>query len=112
MLNSVKQELTQHIQDLIIDEVLTLDNVDDWHFHAFNEDYYIIGYYQAEQWLKNHDIGVFEALETVHDYEKENFGETGAYTDAEKLVNMYIYVLGGELLSEIQEDLIEELENN
>lgn len=41
----------------------------------FNNDYYIIGYYECNQWLENHDIGQFEALQWLIDYEKENFGE-------------------------------------
>ena len=54
----------------------------------FNTDYYVIGRWHAEQWLKKHNISVFEAIEFVQEYEKDNFGETQTYTDAEKLVNM------------------------
>ena len=49
MKTSVKTELAQHLIDRINDGILTNDNYDDWHFYAFNEDYYIIGYYQASE---------------------------------------------------------------
>ena len=39
---SIKEELTSYVLELINDKVLTDDNRDDWHFHAFNKEYYII----------------------------------------------------------------------
>ena len=42
------------------------------HYELFNVDYYIIGYYQAEQWLSKHDISVFAGIKFVQDYEKNN----------------------------------------
>lgn len=116
MKNSIKQELAQHLLDLINDRVLTNDNKDEWHFHAFNEDYYIIGYYQASEWLKEHGLGEFEAAGICSEYEKEMFGEiTNIYDNSEKTVNMLAYIYGEELLNEIDandiEELKEELEN-
>lgn len=72
----------------------------DLHHFLFNQDYYIIGRYQAEQWLiKN--TGVFNGISIVQEYEKDNFGEI--YTDlseAEKVCNMLVYIAGEEILSE------------
>jgi hypothetical protein len=72
----------------------------DLHNEIFNTDYYIIGTYKAEQWLiKN--IGVFEAIGIIQEYEKFHFGST--YTDLsqpERLVNMLVYIAGEEILSE------------
>ena len=96
---SIKQELLEHIKDLRADGVLNEDNFDDWHFHAFNEDYYIIGHYNAEQWLERHGLSAWEAIETVRDYELDNFGEH--YTDTstpEAVVNMYVYIAGEQLI--------------
>lgn len=95
--NSIKTELKQYIQDTIKD----IDCHDeDLHHELFNTDYYIIGYYQAEQWLKEHDISIFEAIEFVQDYERENFGDDAVrtYDNAEKLVNMIVYIIGEELI--------------
>lgn len=98
MKTSVKQELAQHILDRINDGVIDNSNRDDWHFHCFNEDYYIIGYYEASQWLKQHDIGEFEAAGICQQYEKDNFGESKVYDNAESVVNMLAYIWGEELI--------------
>ena len=100
MRNSIKQELVNHIIDMIDDRVLRNDNRDDWHHLCFNQDYYIIGYYQAEQWLKEHNIDIFEAIAECQEYEERNFGECQRYNNAEKLVNMYVYILGQKLLND------------
>ena len=110
MENSIRVELAQHILNLVNDGVLTDDNREEWHFHAFNEDYYIIGYYWASEWLKAHGIGEFEAASTCNEYEKENFGEmSGKYDNSETTVNMLAYIYGEELLRDIDADNIEEL---
>ena len=97
--NSVKTELANHILDKINQGILTNQNKDDWHFYAFNEDYYIIGYYQASEWLKSHNIGEFEAAGICQEYEKENFGElTNVYDNSEITVNMLAYILGEDLI--------------
>ena len=102
MNKSIELELKQHIIDLILDDVLHIDNQDDWHFHAFNEDYYLIGYYNCEQWLAKHDVSAFEAIETIREYEQDNFGEVLTKLDnVESVVNMYVYILGEEVLQRI-----------
>lgn len=116
MKTSIKTELASHIIDKINDGVLTNDNREDWHFKAFNEDYYCIGYYECTQWLKAHEIGEFEAAGICTQYEIDNFGECGkVYDNSEKAVNMLTYIYGEELLYsfdvETVEELKEELEN-
>ena len=49
----------------------------DLHNEVFNTDYYIIGTHQAKKALE--DYGVWDAIEKVQTYEKDNFGEV--YTD-------------------------------
>ena len=82
----------------------------DLHDEVFNTDYYIIGTYQAKEALK--EYGVFDAIEKVQTYEKNNFGEV--YTDMsdpEKLVNMLYYIIGEEVLYEMM-DGVEVWNNN
>ena len=98
MKTSIKTELANHILDKINDNILTNDNRDDWHFLCFNEDYYLIGYYQCSQWLKTHDIDTFEAIEICQQYEIDNFGEAKIYDNSEKTVNMLAYIFGEELI--------------
>ncbi len=97
-LETIKQELQEYIND----EKSNYNDVDinDLHYHLFNEDYYIIGYYNAEQWLKKHNINIFQGISFVQDYEREMFGNDGMrnYDNAESLVNMIVYIIGEELL--------------
>lgn len=81
----------------------------DLHHEVFNTDYYIIGTYQAKEALREYDV--FEAIELVQTYEKEQFGEV--YTELnnpEKLINMVYYIVGDEVVCEMNE--IEAFEEN
>lgn len=72
----------------------------DLHNEVFNTDYYIIGTYQAKEALREYDV--FEAIELVQGYEKDQFGEV--YTDCsdpEKLINMVYYIIGDEVIGEM-----------
>lgn len=103
MKTTIKTELANHILDKINDGILTNDNHEDWHFLCFNEDYYLIGYYQCSEWLKTHEIGEFEAAGICQQYEIDNFGESKVYDNSESVVNMLAYIYGEELLSEFYE---------
>ena len=73
-------------------------NKDDWHHHAFNMDQYIIGTYTAKEWLGDR---VFEIIDVIKNYEQDNFGEvTTDFSDPEKVVNMYTYIVGEEVVNE------------
>lgn len=91
--------------EAIADIIETLENgydgyYCDLHNEVFNTDYYIIGTYQAKEILKEYDV--FEAIELVQTYEKENFGEIFTdLSDAEKLLNMVYYIIGDEVIGEI-----------
>lgn len=72
----------------------------DLHNEVFNTDYYIIGTYEAKEALREYDV--FDAIELVQTYEKEQFGEI--YTDLsnpEKLINMVYYIVGDEVIYEM-----------
>lgn len=81
----------------------------DLHNEVFNTDYYIIGTYRAKEALREYDV--FDAIELVQTYEKEQFGEI--YTDLsdpEKLINMVYYIIGDEVIGKMYE--IEAFEDN
>lgn len=94
-------------EQAIADIIETLENgfdgyYCDLHNEVFNTDYYIIGTYQAKEALKEYDV--FEAVELVQTYEKDNFGEV--YTELsnpEKLINMVYYIIGDEIIGEMYE---------
>jgi hypothetical protein len=71
----------------------------DLHNEIFNSDYYIIGRYEAEQWLTNNG-GTFHNIDLVKEYEQSNFGEVNTdLSEPERIVNMVVYILGEEVLS-------------
>lgn len=95
-------EIKDHFYDWLEDlgAEWTDENIDDLHHHCFNTDYYIIGTYQAKQWLGDE---VFHVIETIKEYEKSNFGEvTTDFSDPEKIVNMYAYIIGEQVVYEWQ----------
>jgi hypothetical protein len=68
----------------------------------YNEDYYIIGTYFAKKWLGKFS---FDIMEDVKNYELCHFGES--YTDLtspEKVVNMYVYMVGEIVIDEIMKE--------
>lgn len=76
---------------------------EDLHNEIFNSDYYIIGTYRAKKALE--EYGVFEAIEKVMQYEKDNFGEVlTEIHDPEKLANMLWYIIGEEVLNSLELD--------
>lgn len=88
-----------------------IDNIDSYkgqeveaselHYHLYNEDYFIIGYYQAEEFLKKY--GIFAAIEKIKQYEQYNFGEVNTdFSDSEKVANMFAYIVGEEALAECE----------
>lgn len=93
-------EIKSHFEDFIKDndQDWIKDNVDDLHHHCFNTDYYIIGTYQAKKWLGEN---VFEIVEIIREYEENNFGKVSTdFSDPEKIVNMYTYIIGEEIVSD------------
>ena len=113
---SIRKELTEHILDCINEEIVNDDNIEETHFHCFNEDYYIIYRSRAIEWLKKHNIDTFEAIEIVRDYETDHFGEFTTDLDSESIVNMIAYIYGEEIIYSLDFDnvsgLKEQLENN
>ena len=95
------QELKQDVKDYIIqqlnDDVGLDQHISDLHHYLLNEDYFIIGYYKAEQWLKKDSI--LNAIETIKEYEESNFGKVSTdLSSSESVANMLAYILGEEIL--------------
>lgn len=75
------------------------------HHQIFNTDYYIIGRYQAKEWL---GADAFDCIAEIQEYENTHFGE--CYTDfsePERVVNSYVYVKGYEIIDECFRDVCE-----
>ncbi len=79
------------------------ENLDDLHHHCFNTDYYIIGTYQATQWLGTE---AFNIINIIKEYEQDNFGQVITDLSApEKVVNMYVYIIGEDIVFEYTNNL-------
>lgn len=97
------QEIEDYCEDHIVDYLETLDpesvediDYSDAHHELFNTQYYVIGTYDATQWL---GTLAFDAIAFITDYEQENFGEI--FTDLsrpEAVVNMAAYIIGEQVL--------------
>ena len=92
-LNDRVKELKEYDKDGY--ETLVIDG--DLHNEIFNTDYYIIGTYQAKQWLGDQ---AFDIIGIIKEYEEDNFGEVTTELDnPEKVVNMYVYILGEDIMA-------------
>jgi hypothetical protein len=105
-MNFKKDEVTkyaldriQELKDYDVKAYNQLVEDNELHNEIFNTDYYIIGTFEATEWLDNQ---VFQVIDYIKEYEESNFGEvTTDLSNPEKLVNMYVYILGEEILYEV-----------
>ena len=101
------KEQIQYIYDYDQDKV-TLDNVYDLHHEIFNTDYYIIGRYQAKQWM---GADAFDCIYEIQEYENNNFGRvTTDLSEPERVVNMYVYIIGEEILEDVVREFLDSVE--
>jgi len=93
----LKQDVKEYIIQQLNDDVGLNHHICDLHHYLLNQDYFIIGYYKAEQWLKKDSI--FNAIETIKEYEESNFGELSTdLSSSESVANMLAYILGEQIL--------------
>ena len=95
------EEVKNYFHDFITEQEKdwVLENKEDIHYHAFNTDYYIIGRYQARKWLGDEALNI---IQIIKEYECDNFGEvTTNFSEPERVVNMYVYILGEMIVSDI-----------
>ena len=96
-MNELKQDVKDYIIDQLSSDVGLDQNISDLHHYLLNEDYFIIGYYKAEQWLKKDSI--FNAIDKIKEYEQDNFGQVSTdLSSSESVANMLAYILGEEIL--------------
>jgi hypothetical protein len=96
MKNSIRTELLEHINESLSDGLTT--------HHEMFGDYYIIGYYQTAQWLKEHDLGELEAANICYEFQRSHIGEVTTFDNTEQLVNELAYWYGLELCNELNID--------
>ena len=100
-------EIKEHFEDFIKDQDKNWieENKDDLQHEIFNTDYYIIGRHQAKLWLEDQ---VFNIIDTIKKYENFNFGSVNTdLSEPEKVVNMYVYIVGEQITYNYLEELEE-----
>ena len=94
-----KEDVKEYIIQQLNDDVGLDQHISDLHHYLLNEDYFIIGSWRAKQWLKKDNSSIFEAIETIKDYEQSNFGQVSTdLSSSENVANMLAYILGEEIL--------------
>ena len=97
-MNKQYETVKEYITDRLGDGIGETQHASDLHHYLLNEDYFIIGRYEAKQFL---DGEAFNAIEKIKTYEQDNFGEVSTdLSEPEKVVNMFAYVVGEEILRE------------
>ena len=100
-----KEEIQKYFDNWIEEQDLDwiTQNIEDLHHRCFNTDYYIIGTYKAKQWCGDQ---VFNIINFIKEYENDNFGEVNTdFSDAEKVVNMYVYIIGEDIVSKYRDEI-------
>ena len=97
----IKEYLDDRLRDMGIKEIYKLIEDSELHNKIFNTDYYMDYTGECEDWLGKQ---AFYIINTIREYEQDNFGEvTTDLSDACKVVNMYVYIVGEELIQEVIE---------
>ena len=102
----IKEYAEEQIKESLKYDKDYLDNdISEIHHDLFNTDYYLIYYSECNKWLGSH---AFECIGIIQEYEKDNFGEiTTDLSNSEKVVNMYVYIVGEQILQEVINDIKE-----
>ena len=105
------EEIKDHARDYLINALkynpyyIDENDINDIHHDIFNTDYYIIGRYDALQWCQNMQT-LLLIVDSIKCYEEDNFGEiTTDLSEPENIVNMYVYMIGEEILEEVIEEV-------
>lgn len=100
----IREYARERVEDIAHYSSECLEDITDLHHDIFNTDYYIVGRYQATEWLGSK---AFECIGVVKEYEESNFG--AIYTDLsepEHVVNMYVYIVGEQILDEVVQEYL------
>jgi hypothetical protein len=106
MMDFKRKEITEYFDDFIKENDSAIKEndrsfIDDLHHYAFNENYFIIGTYKATQYMEDQ---IFNIINFIKEYENDNFGEVNTdFSDPEKVLNMYVYIIGEEIVNEYKE---------
>lgn len=106
-LEQTTNEIQQEVTALIVSDIEGYEGstFEDLFFDLFNSDYYIIGTYQAKEWLD--EKGALNCLQIMTDWERDVFGEV-QFTDfdsPESIVNLTVYCVADRFYNDMLSDL-------
>jgi len=104
MFNKVEQKIIDHAIEGINELIKYQVEIEGSELHnkLFNEDYFIIGTYAAEMFLRDCG-GAFACIAEVKEYEEGSFGLVSTNLgSAESVANMIAYIKGEEALAKCQ----------
>ena len=87
-------EMIEYIENYGVQDMYLYDIAN----NLYNNDYYIIGIYQAKEWLKKYFDDILETIEYWEDETGEPYGQI--ITDVEKLATLVAYTVVDILLYE------------
>lgn len=93
------KEIKKLIALEIVESIEECSNVygGDLAYKLYNEDYYIIGYFEAKEFLKNFFDDMIETLEQYKEETGENYPDV---TDTEKLASLLVLNVAREILND------------
>ena len=104
-IEEIKAYILDRIEEIADYDLEKLQEPYDLGHEIYNTDYYIIGTWQAKQWLGS---DVFEVIEAIKYYEQSEFGEVNTdFSSPEAIVNMFVYIIGDRNIHELVEEYIE-----
>jgi hypothetical protein len=99
-MTQLENEIRNHVVENIKDYVGT--PVYDIIHYLFNQDYWVIGYYNAEQEILKH-CSIFEAIGIVQDYENDSYGKCNTdLSNSEQVCNILVFLLGFKCLTKCE----------
>ena len=100
----IKAFILDRIEEIADYELEKLKEPYELGHEIYNEDYYIIGTWQAKQWLGS---DVFEVIEHIKYWEQSEFGEVSTdFSSPEAIVNMFVYIVGDRNIYDLVEQYI------
>ena len=99
----IKKELACEMIDYIENYGIEDMYLSDIAHELYNNDYYIIGIYQAKEWLKKYFDDMLETIEYWEEETGESYGQM--ITDVENLATLVAYTVVDNLLHEVYEHI-------
>lgn len=101
-LEQTTAQISEEVTARILDEIEQYEDstYEDVFHDLFNSDYWIIGTYQAKEWLD--EVGTLNCIQIITDWEKEVFGEVQftEFDNPERIVNLVVYCVADTLWNE------------